>query len=230
MSDEIPFDGTLPAVPGGWKQETVELPGQNILLTSPADPDAFLDDPAALSAHSEREETPYWPYLWPTARRMAAEVLQADWPFDADILELGAGIGLVGLAASARGWQVTFSDNQADAVTLALYNAWQNGWGEKAAGLLLDWYAPEDQQFSVILGCEVTYQRENHAALLDVVERMLAPNGIAWFGEPGRIHAPKFIELAQSRGFVVRLFGEGGVEYSEAEHNRFQIIALTRPE
>ena len=45
---------------------------------------------------------PYWPYLWPAAYAMSAAVLRENWPPGAAALEIGAGIGLVGLAHRGR--------------------------------------------------------------------------------------------------------------------------------
>ena len=43
---------------------------------------------------------------------MAQAVYDADWPAAATVLEVGCGIGVVGLAAAAAGWPVTVSDNR----------------------------------------------------------------------------------------------------------------------
>src|SRR5262249_59859503 len=100
----------LPDIPGDWTEGTWSIAGREFRLTLPADPDAFLDDAEVHAAHERTEYMPYWAYLWPSALHMAKRVRQADWSASSEILELAAGIGLVGLAALSKGHAVTFSD------------------------------------------------------------------------------------------------------------------------
>jgi predicted nicotinamide N-methyase len=215
-------------IPGGWTTRTVAVGDRRFCVTLPARPDAFLGDPAVLAAHDRTGYMPYWPYLWPAALSMARMVLEAPWEPGASVLELGAGIGLVGLAALARGDRVTFNDSQSEAVELALWNARQNGF-ERAQGACFDWRKPPVRSFSVILGCEVVYEIANHGPLLDVVESMLAAGGIAWFGDPCRQHAPAFIDEANRRGFAVDVVDECGRPMENVRAGRFQLIQLAKP-
>jgi predicted nicotinamide N-methyase len=104
------------------------------------------------------------------------------------------------LAALAVGLDVVFSDYERKSVRLALANAVQNGWPQ-ARGLFLDWRQPLDWQFPLILGGDVIYEKQNHALVLDVIEKMLAPEGEAWLADPDRHQTPAFVELAKRRGF-----------------------------
>ncbi|MFO0919991.1 MAG: methyltransferase, partial [Planctomycetaceae bacterium] len=124
----------LPAVPGGWTETNYQIDDRTLRLTLPALPDAFLDDPEVQAAHDKSEYMPYWAYLWPSAVHMARLVYRAEWQAGREVLELGAGIGLVGLAALARGDSVTFSDYEPQAVQLALHNAALNGLSQRAEG------------------------------------------------------------------------------------------------
>jgi predicted nicotinamide N-methyase len=217
----------LPEIPGGWSAKEIRVLDRMFRVTLPADPDAFLDDPAVHAAHEIDEYMPYWPYLWPAAYAMSAAVLRENWPPGAAALEIGAGIGLVGLAALSRGLRVTFSDYQATAVELALRNARENGF-PNAEGLLLDWRAPLDRKFPIILGCDVVYEIRNHAPILDVLDRMLAEEGVCWIGDGGRQHAHAFCELANRRSFHVELKDETGRPLTEPRFGAFQLIVLRR--
>lgn len=192
---------TLPAIPGGWTTRDFSLAGRTLRLTLPASPDAFLDDPAVLEANRRDDYMPYWSYLWPTSLETAVAVLQYDWQAGAEVLEIGAGTALAGLAALARGLRVTFSDYDRQAIDLALFNARQNGLEQNADGLLLDWRQPIDRQFAVILGCDVIYERQNHQPILGLLEKMLARDGQCWITDPGRHHAAAFLELLEQSPF-----------------------------
>jgi hypothetical protein len=99
-------------------------------------------------------------------------VVAAGWSPGTPVLEIGAGIGLVGLAALSCGLKVTFSDYDPPAVALALRNARDNGLTD-AEGMHLDWRQPPPLRFPVILGCDVIYEVRNHAPILDLLGRML---------------------------------------------------------
>lgn len=199
MRELSAFD-VLPEIAGGWTTRTYEVAGRSLTLSLPAKPDALLDDPQVLEAHARDGYMPYWGYLWPTSLETAAAMLREAWPAGTKCLELGAGIGLSGLAGLAAGLQVTFSDYDEQSVRLALYNARQNGF-TSPRGVLLDWREPGDEPFELIVGCDVIYEARNHAPVLDVLEAMLSPQGISWISDPGRHTADAFVKLAKSRGF-----------------------------
>ncbi len=198
MTDE------LPAIPGGWTTRDFFLAGTTLRITLPAQPDAFLDDPAVLAANRRDDYMPYWSYLWPTSLETAVAVLEHDWPPGTRALEIGAGIALTGQAALARGLKVSFSDYDPQAINLALFNARQNGTADLAEGLLMDWREPIDRQFPVIFGCDVIYERQNHKPILGLLEKMLAKTGQAWISDPGRHQADAFLELLADSPFQSR--------------------------
>ncbi|QDU38181.1 ribosomal protein L11 methyltransferase [Maioricimonas rarisocia] len=219
--------GVLPAIPGGWTSRTIPAAGREFRLVLPADPDAMLDDPAVLAANEVNDYMPYWSYLWPAASIMCDALRAADWPPGTEVIELGAGVGLVGLAALSLGWRVTFSDYDETALELCRINATANGFPEVGT-LNFDWRAPIDRQFPVILGCEIIYDAHTHDAVLDVIERMLPPGGVCWLGDPGRSQAPRFAKKAEDAGFRVQVRNEQGLPDPDASVDGFRIYELRR--
>ena len=215
----------LPDIPGGWTTRTIDLDSLRLELTLPACPDAFLDDPQVLAEHDVDGYMPYWPYLWPAALAMSRRVLAADWPPGLHALEIGAGVGLVGLVAAACGLDVTLSDYRQTAVDLAVENARRNTLAVR--GRLLDWRTPpENTSFPLILGCDILYETRNHAPILRLLETVLAPGGRAWIGDAGRQHAAAFVELARGHGFVVELSDAAGRPLTEPQVGSFQLLEL----
>jgi len=217
----------LPPIPGGWTVEDVAVGGRTLHVARPADPDAFLDDPATIAENQSSDYMPYWPYLWPAAYTMARLVARADWPADRSVLEIGSGIGLVGMAALVRGDRVTFSDNRTEAVELSLRNALQNGF-TRCRGMLLDWFDPPPETCDVILGSEVIYERKYHRPILDLVAAMLRPDGCCWIGDAGRHQAHEFTADALRRGYRVSLFDADGRSTADHEPGAFRLIELRR--
>ena len=217
---------TLPHVPGGYSEQSLDLPGRRLTFMRPTDPSALLDDPATVAACEADGDAPYWPHLWPPAPAMAQAVYRAEWPGTARVLEVGCGIGLVGLAAAAAGLGVTVSDNRPQAVTLAVANAAANRLAVE--GLTFDWRCPPDRRFDVIIGCEVIYDAALHAPLLATLTAMLAPSGQVWLADHGRMHAPLFAQRAEAAGFRVALVDADDQPLPAFRTAAFQMLKLQR--
>jgi len=199
---------TSHTIPGGWSDREVAIGPHAFHLHTPADPDALLEcleEPAATTQPHLAD--PYWAKLWPAAPLLAAAIVRQPPPLGKRVLELGCGSGLVGIAALACGLDVTFSDYVPFAVELALENAARNGY-PNANGIVLDWRQPIDEQFPLIVAADVTYDRVNLPPLLNVLDRMLAANGEAWFGDAGRSPAADFCEQVRTRGWSFMLFDQ----------------------
>lgn len=215
------------SIPGGWAEREVRVGTHRLRLVLPAEPVELLEQIAGEHLLENEEPDLFWAQLWPSALPLAQAVLNADWPAGAAVLELGCGIGLVGLTALSCGYQVTFSDGVALAVRLAAENALRNGLVHFRS-LQLDWREPTDARYPVIIGSDVLYDVQNHEPLLWVLDAMLEPGGVCWFGDPGRYHTPDFVQRAKDRGFNVRLRDETGAELVEQQPGRFQRIVLQR--
>ena len=214
----------LPVIPGGWTQQKITAGDESFDLTLPADPDSFLEEPAVIEAFERDDLLPYWTFLWPTARSMANLVSLKPWNPGLRTLEIGAGIGLVGLSGLARGLDVTFSDIEPQAVRLAQHNAIQNGF--HAEGMLLDWRRPTQDVFPIIFGCDIVYEQRDHGPILILLRRMLDRNGECWIGDAGRAHAKAFYERAMQSGFEVSLQDAEGMPLTAPRIGQFQMFVL----
>ncbi len=223
----------LPSLQGGWKQAKYSVPGREVEIILPGDPDHLLDDPEVIAANQRDDYMPYWSYLWPAAAPFARALSMAPWPKGTEVLDIGSGVGLTGVALLARGDRVVFSDYDPQSLLLCRHNAVRNGFDDPET-VLLDWRAPLDRPFRVITGCEVTYEKRNHEPILKLLDRMLAPatvdgiRSVAWIADPGRYHAGAFVTLAGERGYEVSLFDEQLKQLGEPRSNGFQIMQLVR--
>ncbi|MFO1023251.1 MAG: 50S ribosomal protein L11 methyltransferase [Planctomycetales bacterium] len=192
----------LPPFPGGWKTYPYKIVGHDFPILAPAQPDALLDLPEVLEANRKDDYMPYWGFLWPTSLDMSKAILQSRKKPDGDVLELGTGVGLVGIAALRAGWPVIFTDYDETSVRLALLNAERNGFAEPR-GCLLDWRAPFATEYKLILGCDLIYERQTHEPMLTVLQSMLAADGECWLADPGRHQADHFLKRAKEEGYKI---------------------------
>lgn len=176
----------------------LKLGGQSLFIPELKDPLAYIESRPA-------GELPYWTKVWPAALVLAGLAASLPAGDDRPILELGAGLGLPGLVAAARGRRVILSDLDPDALDFARAAVEINGLEERVQVRALDWTAPPDDLtgFATVLGAEILYQPALYPGLVSLLERLLAPGGTAYISHEERPFAIGFFKLAQER-FQIR--------------------------
>ncbi|WP_165247516.1 class I SAM-dependent methyltransferase [Paludisphaera soli] len=198
---------TGPEYEGPTTVSTFTIAGRTIRLARPVEPDRLLDDPAVHDWNRRDDYMPYWAYLWPGAG-MLAEAVLSRWggvaPGEDEVLELGCGLGLGGLAAMALGFRVRFSDYDPAAFGFIRRSVAENGFpADRAALMLLDWREPPSERFPRIVAADVLYEKRLVPLVADVLAKMLAPGGEALIATPYRVSAETFPEEAAGRGLIV---------------------------
>ena len=186
----------------GYETTTVTLPfpGRQVHITKIADLDRLVDriDPVAFA---EDERMPYWAELWPSAVALAHYTTEHLGLHGRRVLELGCGLGLVGVVAALQGARVLCTDYEPEALAFARHNAHHNGC-RQVRFRLVDWRRPAlRQRYDYILASDVIYEARNFGPLAAVLQRYLARGGTAVFSEPGRVNAVPFFILLRQRGF-----------------------------
>jgi predicted nicotinamide N-methyase len=218
-------DPRLPRMAGGWTSRAIDLGWTTTNLAVPNDPDSLLADEDVLAANRRDDYMPYWASLWPAATDMATALQWADWPAKTSVLEVGCGLGLVGIAGLLRGWDVLLSDYEPQAIAAAGVNAERNGIADVRTAVL-DWREPPAERFPVILACDVLYEPRNHAPILNLLAHTLADDGCAWIGEPGRTPAVDFHHAATAAGFAITVRSATGDVQSFPTRGQFQLLEL----
>ena len=136
--------------------ETVEIAGRFFEVELP-DAERMLQDAVAGEANGAAGWDPYWGLLWAAAPRTAELLIRAAPQWESS-LELGCGVGLAGIAGLSTGRPVTFSDQSAAAVEMAVRNAARNGY-ESAPGLVFAWDEPVEQHFDFLFGSDILYDK-----------------------------------------------------------------------
>jgi predicted nicotinamide N-methyase len=180
---------------------TLTIQHRSVHMTKIADLDALLEevDPVTFA---EDERLPYWAELWPSSVALARYTAQCLEVGGRQILELGCGLGLVGVAAALQGARVLCTDYEPDALAFARHNARCNA----ARGIrfrLVDWRQPVlRRRYDYVLASDVIYEARNFGPLVALLQRFLARGGAAIFSEPGRPNAIPFFALLRQRGFI----------------------------
>ncbi len=137
-------------------------------------------------------QMPYWAHLWPASHGLATQLIQRA-PLRGRAIELGCGLGLVGLAAAAAGLEVTLTDIEPRALELAAASAVSNELTVDCR--LLDWRDPgQTERYDWVLGADLLYEEDLHRALLDLLPRLVAPGGRVLLSDPCRAMADPFYQ------------------------------------
>lgn len=263
----------------------VDLGGQTVKLKTVADLEPLL------ARVEEDDDIPFWAELWPSALGLARFIWQGPDLAGQKVLELGAGLGLPGIAAAFKGAAVTQTDLVPASLEWARENARLNGFGligeapgigRESAGARPHDEAPEVGQaaevgqvaesaevhgtavvrgeaessafsresgmgcgclsydvadwrnftvpgkFDFLLASDVLYEPKLYPALARIPETHLAQGGAAFFADPGRADAPRFIAEMAAKGWRAR---ESGISVEKDGYTtQVRIYSLTKGE
>ncbi len=201
MSSRSPFP-TAPTLPADVRrrfkvtQRDVQVGTTTFRIVHPADADALISE----EDFARDERLPYWAELWPSAVALGEHVMEQA-AGGRSAIELGCGVGLVSLCAARAGFDVTAADYYEDALVFCRSNVAGNG-GHLRGTRHLDWRSlPGDiGSYAVVLAADVLYERAYGPLVAQAVHRLLAPGGVAWLADPGRVAVEPFLEEAKRLG------------------------------
>ncbi|MEQ1951896.1 class I SAM-dependent methyltransferase [Mesorhizobium yinganensis] len=151
---------------------------------------------------------PYWAYAWAGGLALARHVLdKPETVMGRRVLDLGAGSGLVGIAAAKAGAASVFSaETDAHARVAIGLNAVENGVAvELIEGDVLDDPPPA---VDVVLAGDVFYDEAVAKPMLTFLDRCLAAGIYVLVGDPGRAPLPSH-RLRAVAHYDVPDFGDG---------------------
>ena len=173
----------------------------NLTILAVHDPDVLID---AINPEDfqEEERLPYWAEIWPSAIGLGIHLFEHPARLEAPVLELGCGTGVAGLAAVRAGLTVHACDYEEDALAFARHNAHVNELSDRMTFRHLDWRKPDlSDQYPLIFGSDIVYERPDHGPIIDLLERTLIPGGTFLLSDPDRRPAVAFITAMTDYGY-----------------------------
>ncbi len=147
----------------------------------------------------EVKDLPFWAKIWDASFLLAHFMGRQPVTLGRKILEIGAGIGVVGVYAALCGHRVVLSDINEEALLFARVNVLLNN-ATQAEVRKIDWNDTTQQEtFDVIIGSEVVYDRECYPLLVDFLDRTLTPDGIIFLAKHHGLDTPKFFSELTKR-------------------------------
>jgi predicted nicotinamide N-methyase len=205
MDSQLHPPAAPPGLPAGAVsdvvEETVVVGGRPLRLLRPRDGDAVLDELLAEDDPDE-DRLPFWTQLWPSGTALA-QAIAARPLAGRRVLELGCGLGLVGVTAARAGATVTVVDRSPEAIAFATLNAERNGVTLQAAVRAFD--QPRrllaEAPWDLVLAADVLYEQRNVPVLLWLLPRLVGQVGEVWLADPGRPMLSRFLAGAEATGW-----------------------------
>lgn len=204
---------TLPTSPITLHTPAGELPLQECSLGA-AQREWIIRHAGIILTHSDesrylrelRDHLPYGLALWPAAIALAYEIAHRANTFQTtNVLELGAGTGLPGIAAASLGAHVVQTDRHELALTLCRQNGSHNGL-DQIEYRLADWAAwNDDTRYDWIIGSDILYGQTQHPHLRQIFESNLAPNGRILLSDPFRQMSIGMLEGLEEDGWTITM-------------------------
>jgi predicted nicotinamide N-methyase len=171
----------------------VTIDGRTLTLYTPASLDRFIDPDDLM------HDFPLWAKLWEASGLLASYLFKLPPDPRKTMLEIGCGLGMVGIAAAKAGHRVTMTEINPDALNFARANALANDCPDLAIQPL-DWNAPQlSGRFDFIVGSETVYKNEDIDGLEALFERYLNPGGTIILAEGVRRTGVDFWERLRHR-------------------------------
>lgn len=161
-----------------------------------------IDD--ILDQATDEDSIPFWAEIWDSALALVEYLGEntVDSGASRSMLELGCGVGVVGISAASLGYEVLQVDYSKEALLFAKLNSVLN----RVSGVRQVYgdirNLDINGEFDLITGADILYEPKLHPYILNVLDRYLRQGGYAYFSDPGRAWASNFIDLAVSRGWV----------------------------
>ncbi len=140
---------------------------------------------------AESNEWFYWNHVWASEVALSEFLIQEFYP-DAlkhkKILELGCGTGLAGIVCGKLGGVPTFSDKVPMVMDSICEACRLNGISSFHA-CILDWADSRNvhDQYDIVLGSEIFYDRAFLDDICALLEQVLSPDGTGFFCDPDRL-------------------------------------------
>lgn len=177
------------------------------------------------------ERLPYWAEIWPSSIALS-ECLCLKDIYGKSVLELGCGVGVVGIVAALEGAKVLMTDYEEDALKFTRMNIEKNFTQEMLDSIVevmyLDWRTPTlSEKFDLIVGSDLIYEERNHEPILNLIKQYLIEDGEAILTDPNRSTLEKFLLSADQFGFKMSR-SESQVQFNAKVINVATIVLKQR--
>ncbi|MDD4731394.1 MAG: methyltransferase [Desulfovibrio sp.] len=187
--------------------QQMELAGGPLDVLQIKDMPGYIDKLIARAGAKGQVRLPLWAKIWPCCMVQAMFLEKCPVVADGRYLEIGAGVGLAGLALARRGVRVMITDLEPDAMLFCRINALRNGLEDRVDLRVVDFTRDRlDTTFDGILGCEVLFRAQMFAPLRNFLGVHLKerPDAEVVLGTDGNRESTPFFQAASAEYDIMR--------------------------
>lgn len=181
------------------QEYAIPIVGRTLRLLGPKWPHSLRNDPQVEQRFLEDGYMPYWATPWPGALMLAEYLIRNVEPTQEPVLELGAGLGLVGISLSMAGHRMVITDYDQDALLFVRASAALNG-VELHDVRPLDWREPPAESFAMIVAGDVLYEKRDVEPIATLIASCLKPGGCALVSAQRRSAVEAFPAVLEASG------------------------------
>ena len=183
------------------QEYSLRVSGMTLRLLGPKYPHALNDDPEVRRRCEEDGYKPHWALPFPASVMLAEYVIRHVQPGPDPVLELGAGLGIAGISLSMAGFPMVITDYDEDALAFIRASAQRNGTPLREVRLL-DWRKPPAEQYAMIVGADIVYERRSLRPIAALLATRLKPGGRAFISDPNRTMGDEFPDALRTAGLT----------------------------
>lgn len=211
-------------------ERKLEIAKHKLSLVAVRDTNDLLDR-LDVDEFNKDERLPYWAEIWPSSIALSEYLCSKDI-YGKSVLELGCGVGVVGIVAALEGAKVLMTDYEEDALKFTRMNIEKNLTQAMLDSLVevmyLDWRTLAlTEIFNFIIGSDLIYEQRNHEPILNLIKRYLREDGEAILTDPHRSTLEKFLKSADEFGFKMSK-SESQVQFNKKITNVATIVLKKR--
>jgi len=172
----------------------LKIGGKNFRFFVPKTIDRFINSKELM------KDFPLWARIWEASFVLADYIARMPLEPEKSFLEIGSGIGMVGIVAASFGHNITMTEYDKNALNFAKANAELNlASGSRNLKITdLDWNDPKmNSRFDYITGSEVIYKEDAFAPLLKLFMDYLKHGGEIILAETVRKTSMDFFRQAK---------------------------------
>lgn len=188
---------------------------------------AYIDKLVGQASGKKTVDLPLWAKVWPSCLFLGFYLQQFPFKEGDHVLEIGAGVAVIGLIVAKKGFQVTLTDIEDDALLFARINVLKNGVQDNVDIKKVDFTKDNlGQEYDHIIGCEVLYSEPTYVPVAQFLNNHLSHDKgaeIVMAMDKKRV-ALRFFEEAQKNFMLMHK----GFTFKDKESEEEQEINLFR--
>lgn len=212
---------------GAVEFEKVSVGDVSVEVLQIKDMQRYIDKLMDKTRAGQKISLPLWAKIWPASVILGYSLTRFPLNEGSSFLEIGAGVAVNGLVLAKRGFDVTITDIDQDALLFSRINALKNGLGDRVTIARTDSFSDsQGRRFDYIVACGMLYDEIAFEPLADYINDHLAEETAAevFLAVELKREARRFFSSIDSHFAIMK----SSAKYTDQESREEKIVNLFR--